>query len=40
MATLGSYMMLSKAFIGEKQPVKVDRHSYASGLGLASEYLI
>lgn len=32
--------MLSKALIGEEEPVKMDRHSYASRVGLASEYLI
>lgn len=40
MVTSGSYMMLGKALTGEEQPVKMDRHSYASRVGLASEYLM
>jgi len=39
MAASGSYMVLSKAFVGEKRLVRVDRHSCASGVGLASEGL-
>lgn len=33
-------MKLSKAFIEEKQQVKMNRYSCASGVGLTNEYLI